>query len=87
MAKWLLKTGWPFNTGLTVLRVYQQDKDGNKAKYPWYSDKSITVQFSIVHTQNSSRDSQATGSSKNIGEKKEKETIRCYNENVTAAAW
>ena len=62
MAKWLLNTGWPFNTGLTNLRVYQQNKDGNKAKYLWYSDKSTTVQFSIMHAHNSSRDLQATGS-------------------------
>ena len=34
MAEWLLNTCWPFNTGLTNLGAYQENKNGDIVKYP-----------------------------------------------------
>lgn len=34
MSNWMLITRWPINTGLTDLTVYQENEDGDKARYP-----------------------------------------------------
>ena len=44
MPYWLFNTVWIFNTGLTKLRVIQQNEDCEKAKYPSH-DKSASKWF------------------------------------------
>ena len=50
MPYWLFNTVWIFNTGLTNLRVIQQNEDCEKAKYPSH-DKSASKWFYLCYAK------------------------------------
>ena len=50
MPYWLLNTVWIFNTGLTNLRVIQQNEDCEKAKHPSH-DKSASKRFYLCYAK------------------------------------